>query len=168
MGLNKKGKQNVPLKKISALGEKWDKEVSMFKKPPTTAGEKTSHKIKILIADDHKLVREAFRKQIETQDDMKVIAKAEDGVEAVRLAQEVSPDVILMDINMPNMDGIQATQEIMNSDYPCCIIGLSLYSDENIGKIMLKAGAADFLSKKNSINSLFDTIRTVYDSHTIK
>lgn len=138
----------------------------MYGRDPTTDGRGTKRIIRILITDDHQLVREALRKQIEAQDDLKVVAEATDGIEAIRLAKETSPDIILMDINMPNMDGIKATQEIRKKNYPCSIIGLSLHDDEFVRKSMLDAGAVKFLSKSHGVSVLCDTIRNAVSPTT--
>lgn len=133
----------------------------MSKKDLTAATKEVKQIIKVLIVDDHTIVREAFKKQIERQKDMEVVAEATDGIEAAKLAKTTCADIILMDINMPNMDGIQATKKIISGNYSGCIVGLSLQKEERVHKNMLNAGAVDFHVKSDSINTLYDMIRRV-------
>ena len=117
--------------------------------------------IKVIIADDHSLFRESLRGIIESQKDMTVIAEAESGKVAVKQAKRYRPDVILMDVSMPEMDGIDATRQI-NSKFPGIkIIGLSSYSEEVYYVKMLEAGASGYLPKVCSREDLIDCIRSV-------
>lgn len=113
----------------------------------------------ILIADDHQMVRNGFRKLIEKQYDLKVVGEASDGQETVKLARETKPDVILMDVNMPKMDGIEATKIISSEDPDVCIIGLSLHDRKEVVEDMLSAGACAYLSKDQAFETLCKTIR---------
>ncbi len=116
--------------------------------------------IKILLVDDHKMVREGLRKIIDDHDDIVVVGEASDGEEAIKLSQQISPDVILMDINMPGTDGIKATQRI-HADMPDIrIIGLSLHEDKDVIRDMRSAGASAYLTKAEALESLIVTIRT--------
>lgn len=116
-------------------------------------------KLKILIADDHQMVRNGFRQMIDKQDDLKVIAEAADGEETVRLARETTPDVILMDVNMPKMDGIEATKILSSDLMEICIIGLSLHDHEEVVENMRNAGASAYVSKDQAFETLCETIR---------
>lgn len=116
-------------------------------------------KIKVLITDDHLLIRQVLRKTINHQCDMNVIGEATDGVEAIKLAKQFAPDVILMDVNMPNMDGIAATKKIMAYKNHVRIIGLSLHNDISVKTSMLKAGAVAYLTKSDDMEKICETIR---------
>jgi DNA-binding NarL/FixJ family response regulator len=117
--------------------------------------------IKIIIADDHALFRESLRRIIESQKDMAVIAEAENGRVAVKQAKRCQPDIILMDISMPEMDGINATRQINSRFSNIKIIGLSSYSEEAYHKKMMEAGASGYLPKVCSREDLIDCIRSV-------
>lgn len=121
----------------------------------------TKNKVRILIADDHEIVRKVLITLIEKEDDMKVIAQASNGKEAVRLARNLLPDIILMDVNMPDMDGIEATRELSGDSgkTEACIIGLSIHNDEQISLEMKRAGAAAYLTKTEAFETLCTTIR---------
>lgn len=116
-------------------------------------------KIEILIVDDHPLMRQVTRKRLEREEDFVVIAEAMNGVEAVELSNEHSPDVILMDVNMPEMDGITATKEIMAHSNQAVIIGFSLHNHELAINGMLQAGAVAYHTKTESLDILCSTIR---------
>ena len=120
--------------------------------------------IKVLIADDHMLFRESLRCIIEGQEDMAVIAEAENGIYAVKQANRYRPDIILMDVSMPEMDGINATLQI-NSKFPeIKIIGLSSYSEEVYHEKMIEAGASGYLPKICGRKDLIDCIRSVLET----
>jgi len=128
----------------------------------------SSMRIKILLADDHKIVRDGLRTLLEQQPDMEVVAEAEDGATAVKLVQELSPDVVIMDIAMPEMNGIEATRRIRNQDSDVKVIGLSMYSDKRFTAEMLKAGAASYLQKDCAFEQLARTVRAVVGSADTK
>lgn len=116
-------------------------------------------KIEVLLVDDHEMMRKGLRKLIEEEDDLNIIAEASDGIEAVELAHETSPDVIVMDVNLPGMDGIEATQKIASSKQDIRIIGLSLYDSQEVARDMKNAGAVSYLTKSDAFESLCATIR---------
>jgi DNA-binding NarL/FixJ family response regulator len=117
--------------------------------------------VRILLADDHKIIREGLRSLIEKQPDMEVVAETQDGLTAVRLTQKLSPDVVIMDIGMPEMNGIEATREIVSSAKSIRIIALSMHSDKRFVLEMLKAGASGYLLKDSAFEELVSAIHTV-------
>jgi NarL family two-component system response regulator YdfI len=115
--------------------------------------------IRVLIADDHLVVREGLRAILEAAPDLTLVGEAADGLEAVRLAGELSPDVVLMDLRMPGMDGIEAIRQI-KARYPAVeIVILTTYDDDEYIVRGLRAGARGYLLKDTSRKVLFETIR---------
>ncbi|MBI4826968.1 MAG: response regulator transcription factor [Nitrospirae bacterium] len=116
---------------------------------------------KILIADDHKIMRDGLRMLLEKQEDFKVIAEAGDGRSAVRMALDLSPDLIVMDASMPDMNGIEATRQILSKDTSIKIIALSMHSERQYIIEMLKAGAQGYVLKDCAYDELINAIRSV-------
>lgn len=117
--------------------------------------------VRILIADDHQILREGLAALLGKQPDFQVVAEAEDGRQAVRLAQELQPDLVVMDIGMPGLNGIEATRQILTGCPQTRIIALSMHSDKRFVTEMLKAGAAGYLLKYCASEELVTAIRTV-------
>jgi DNA-binding NarL/FixJ family response regulator len=117
--------------------------------------------IRVLIADDQALVRSGFRLIIDTRDDLEVVGEAEDGEQAVRLAAELDPDVILLDIRMPNLDGIEATKAIVASRARARILVLTTFDLDEYVYGAIRAGASGFLLKDVRPPELIDAIRLV-------
>jgi DNA-binding NarL/FixJ family response regulator len=117
--------------------------------------------IRILLADDHTVVRDGLRALLEKQPDMAVVAEAADGRDSVRLAEELTPDVVIMDIAMPNMNGIEATRRIAASCPRTAVVILSMHQDESYVLRSLKAGAKGYLLKDSLRSDVIDAIRTV-------
>jgi two-component system response regulator NreC len=117
--------------------------------------------IRILLADDHTVVRDGLRALLEKQADMTVVGEAADGRDSVRLAEEHSPDVVVMDIAMPNMNGIEATRRILAQNPNCAVVILSMHQDESYVLRSLKAGAKGYLLKDSLRGDVIDAIRTV-------
>ena len=117
--------------------------------------------IRVLIADDQALVRAGFRAILETQADLEVVGEAADGTEAVHLAQQLRPDVVLMDIRMPGLDGIEATRRLLREPEAPRVLMLTTFDlDEYLYEAM-KAGAGGFLLKDAPRDKLIDAVRTV-------
>ena len=117
--------------------------------------------IRILLADDHTVMRDGLRALLERQPDIEVVAEAADGRECVRLAEEQSPDVVVMDIAMPNMNGIEATRRIMADRPRTAIVILSMHQDESYVLRALKAGAKGYLLKDSLRADVIEAIRAV-------
>jgi len=124
-------------------------------------------KIRILIADDHAVVRSGLRSILESEDDLEVVGEAADGHQALEVAQELLPDVILMDINMGDWDGVTATRRVRNSVPSSRVIVLTNYDEDNLVFSSIRAGASGYLLKEVSGNQLTNAIRTVADGFSL-
>jgi len=122
--------------------------------------------IKIILADDHQIVRQGLRTLLACEPDMKVVGEADDGRKTLRLAQELAPDVIIMDISMPDLNGIEATRQIMTEFPGIKVIALSMHSDSLFVLNMLKSGALGYLLKDCALEELVQAIRTVMRQQT--
>jgi two-component system response regulator NreC len=122
--------------------------------------------IRILLADDHKITREGLRSLLDNQQDMEVVAEAEDGRTAVSLVREVVPSVVIMDVSMPDLNGVEATRQIIAQFPDVKIIGLSMHSDTLFVTEMLKSGASGYLLKDCAFDELALAIRTVVAGKT--
>src|SRR6202043_1679310 len=118
-------------------------------------------KIRILLADDHSLIRRGLRLVIEQQPDLAVVGEASDGREAVSLAASLKPDVAVLDIGMPNLNGIEAAKQITEGESGAAVVILSMYSDEPYRLRELKAGARGYLLKDSAEADLVRAIRSV-------
>ena len=112
------------------------------------------NKTRILLADDHKIMRDGLRSLLEKQDDMEVVAEADNGRKAVQLAQEKKPDLVIMDISMPELNGIEATRQIVSTLPGVKVIALSMQGDDGFRNAMLDAGALTYLLKDNVLHEL--------------
>ncbi len=119
--------------------------------------------IKILLADDHAIVRQGLRSLLEKESDIEVIGEAEDGRKAMQLVRELEPDIVIMDITMPNLNGIDATHEIMGEFPQIKVIALSIHSHRQFIAGMLKAGASGYILKECLFDEFVQAIRTVID-----
>ena len=117
--------------------------------------------ITIVLADDHKIMREGLRALLEKQPDFEVAAEADNGLNAVQLAKKLKPDIIIMDIGMPGLNGIEATRQIAAEAPSTKVIALSMHSDKRFVIEMLKAGASAYLLKDSASEELASAIRTV-------
>jgi two-component system response regulator NreC len=118
---------------------------------------------RILLVDDHAITREGLRSLIEKQADMEVIGEAKDGRKAVELVRELSPDVVITDITMTNLNGVDATRQIVREFPKIKVIALSIHSNRAFVADMLKAGASGYVLKECTFDELVDAIRTVID-----
>jgi DNA-binding NarL/FixJ family response regulator len=115
----------------------------------------------VLIADDHPLVREALHRALEVEEDMKLVGEASDGEEAVKLASELKPNIVVMDIVMPKVNGIEATRKIKEVAPDTAILILTAYDDEEYVLGLLDAGAAGYLLKSARGRDLVGAIRAI-------
>ena len=122
--------------------------------------------IRVLIADDHGIVRSGLRMLIERQRDMSVVAEAEDGVHALQLTQTEHPDVAVLDVSMPKMTGLQAAREIRSHSPDTRVLLLSMHDDERYFFEGLEAGAAGYVLKRAADTDLIDALRTVAGGRT--
>jgi len=119
-------------------------------------------RIKVLIVDDHRVVRQGLRTFLDLNDDIQVVGEASDGQEAVDLAVQLSPDVILMDLVMPRMDGIAATRRIKELGSGSKVIALTSFAEDDKVFPAIQAGASSYLLKDVSPDALVDAIRAAY------
>ncbi len=117
--------------------------------------------IRVIIADDHQIVRDGLRTLLEKQPEFEVVAETENGRATVYLAKKLFPDVIVMDIAMPDLNGIEATRQIIMEQPDTKIVALSMHSDKRFVSEMLKAGASAYLLKDCAFEELVTAIRTV-------
>ncbi|HTK82744.1 MAG TPA: response regulator transcription factor [Bacteroidota bacterium] len=116
---------------------------------------------RVIVADDHRILREGIRTLLLKHKDMAVVAEADNGRETVRLARELSPHVVIMDITMPGMNGMEATRQILAEQPEIKIIALSMHSDKRFVASMLNAGASGYLRKDCAADELIVAIGTV-------
>ena len=124
-------------------------------------------KIRTLIVDDYPVVREGLRTMLSTDQTIEIVGEASDGAEAVAMVAEKKPNVVLMDIRMPNMDGIEATRRIKDKDPSISVIVLTMYDNDAYVIDAIRAGASGYLLKEASRELLLHTIRTVSSGATL-
>ncbi len=123
--------------------------------------------IRVLLADDHLITREGICRLLEDESDLKVIGEAADGEEAVRMVTEAQPDVVIMDVAMPKLNGIEATRQIKLIRPATAVLILSAYDDDEYVFGLLEAGAAGYLLKTASGDELVHAIRAVYKGEPV-
>ena len=115
-----------------------------------------------MLVDDHIIVRQGLAGLLRTEEDMELVGEVSDGAAALNLAREILPDVVLMDISMPGMNGIEATQAIHRELPQIRVIGLSMFQEGEQAAAMLEAGAVGYVSKSDSVESITAEIRSCY------
>jgi len=122
--------------------------------------------IRIILADDHAILRHGLSKSFQQEEEFKVIGQAKDGRSTVELVKELSPDVVVMDIAMPDMNGMEATRQIMKECPQVKVVGLSMHSSNKYVREMFRAGAKGYLLKDCPFEELIQAIRIVVDGKT--
>lgn len=123
--------------------------------------------IRLLIADDHLIIRQGLRLILETEDDFEIIVEASDGAEAVQLCSEFEPDVVLMDLRMPGMDGLTAIEKLRENQPEIAVVILTTFNEDELMLRGLQAGARGYLLKDTDRIALFDTIRAAARGETL-
>jgi len=117
--------------------------------------------IRLMLVDDHDIVRTGLKSFLDTQEGLQVVAEARSGGEAIKRAQELHPDVVVMDITMPEMDGLEATRRLKEIDPDCYVLALTVHEDKQYLFEMLSAGASGYLTKRVAAEELVIAIRCV-------
>jgi DNA-binding NarL/FixJ family response regulator len=123
-------------------------------------------RITVLLAEDHTIVREGFRKMLELENDLEVIGEAQDGRQAVALVKKLCPNVVLMDIAMPMLNGLEATRQVLKDTPAAKVLMLSAHSDDAYVQTATEAGAVGFLLKQTSAHEVCRAIREVHGGKT--
>ncbi len=119
--------------------------------------------MKILIADDHGIVRQGLKSLIQNSMNMEVVGEAEDGLAAVRMVKDLAPDVVIMDITMPNLNGVEATRQILENNPQIKVVALSMHPEKHIVKEVLEAGASAYVLKSYLFDELSRALEAVAD-----
>ena len=122
--------------------------------------------VRLLLIDNHKIMREGLRSLIESKSDMDVVGEADNGLKAVKLARQLNPDVVIMDISMPKMDGIEATRLILKENPQIKVVALSVYANKQYVVGMLRAGASGYVLKDSAFRELHQAILAVLENKT--
>ncbi|MCI0477161.1 MAG: response regulator transcription factor [Anaerolineales bacterium] len=120
-------------------------------------------KIRLLMVDDHEIVRAGLRMLLQTQPDIEIVAEADNGRDAVARARELQPDIVLMDISLPDLDGFEATRQIKRALPKTAVLALTMHESDEYFFKMLQAGASGYVPKKAAPTDLVTAIRTVYE-----
>ena len=123
------------------------------------------NKIRVLLADDHTVVREGLRLILESADDIEVIGEVENGRQAVQMAKKLQPDVVVMDVVMPTLNGVEATRQVLKEAPNTKVLVLSSYSDDDRVQQLIEVGATGYLVKQTAANDLLATIREGHKSN---
>jgi DNA-binding NarL/FixJ family response regulator len=118
--------------------------------------------IRILVVDDHAVVREGFIGLLNRQPGFEVVGEAADGSQAVEQAEALQPDVIIMDVDMPMLNGVEATRRIKQCHPEVAIVGISLHEEENVARAMIQAGAEAYVSKHAPAKDLVEAVRRAW------
>ncbi len=117
------------------------------------------HAVRILLADDHAMLRQGLRSVLDAYADVEIVGEACDGEQAISLAQSLQPEVVVMDVNMPGLDGIEATRQLRQEQPTISVVGLSVHNNPQIERAMREAGAAGFLTKDSAVEQLYLAIQ---------
>ncbi|MEU9337629.1 response regulator transcription factor [Streptomyces sp. NPDC048290] len=123
--------------------------------------------IRVLLVDDHQVVRRGLRTFLEVQDDIEVVGEAADGAEGVARAEELRPDVVLMDVKMPGMDGVEALRKLRELDHPARVLIVTSFTEQRTVVPALRAGAAGYVFKDVDPEALAGAIRSVHAGHVL-
>lgn len=118
-------------------------------------------KITVLLADDHQIMRQGLRSLLEKEPDLEIVGEAENGREAVRMAEELEPEVVIMDIGMPDLNGVEATRQIKGQQPKVRVIALSMHADRRYVTGMLGAGASGYVLKSGAFEEVVAAVRDV-------
>jgi DNA-binding NarL/FixJ family response regulator len=129
---------------------------------PAAGADTSNARIRVLIADDHAILRRALRMMLETEPLLQVVGEAENGREAVAMAARVLPDVVLMDMVMPGLNGVDATRQLLKAHPDCKVLMVSAYGDDERVVHALQAGAAGYVLKDSDLSELVRAIRAVH------
>ena len=119
-------------------------------------------RIRVLLADDHRIVRQGLINFLRSESDFEVVGEAENGIQAIDVARQCSPEVVIMDVNMPAMDGIEATRILTKEMPQVKVIALSMHLEKDVVSGIREAGAVAYLAKGGSVEELVETIRACY------
>jgi len=134
---------------------------------PNTQTRKGNSKTRVLVADDHPLFRQSVITVLKNEPDLKVVGEASNGIEAIRMVEELSPDVVLMDITMPELDGLEATRQIKEKHPEIAVVVLTIHDDEQHVVEILEAGAAGYLTKSVFGEDIVSSIRSVVNGEMV-
>lgn len=121
--------------------------------------------MKIILVDDHSIIRDGLRSLLEKQPNMEIIAEADNGIHAVNMANQFSPDIMIMDIGLPDLNGVDATRKIINENPMIKVIGLSINSDRWSLEKMIKAGASGYVLKNCAFEELVMAVQSVMENN---
>ncbi len=151
---------HVPVESQGGFKEELPKSKASSSSDPYKQEKKSQKATKVLIVDDHRMMRDGLRKLIEEEDDMVVNAEASDGEEAIEMAGKHHPDIVVMDINLPKLNGIDATRKVLENNPEMRVIGLSFHQEARVAQAMRDAGASAYLTKSDVFETLCATIRS--------
>lgn len=124
------------------------------------------NKIRLLLADDHRLFREGLRRLLELENDIEIVGEAKDGLEAVDLTRTTNPDIVLLDINMPRMDGGQVVKELKNEQCRSKFVAITAYDDEEHLAALSSVGISGYILKSSGMPDLLFALRSVYEGES--
>jgi DNA-binding NarL/FixJ family response regulator len=122
--------------------------------------------IRVVLADDHPMLREGIRSRLEKESDISVVGEAGDGFEALRLVEELEPDVLLLDMEMPGLSGVETARRLQAQDSPVYVLVLSAYDDWYYVQALLSSGAAGYLTKEEAADNVIEAVHGVVRGET--